>query len=277
MNKKFYALLLAAGLFVLPLSACGARGGETENGGGMSENTPPAESNEIAPELPPETEKDPPMPEIKACASYICVQVDGLNVRTGAGTVHAALGQVQKGELLALCEEAGAWRKTQYQNQTAFVSADPKYTTLVSLEKGSDEVEQVVCEGLKLLGTPYVYGATRLHDGKGGLIKGFSAARFDCSSLMQYIFYFGAGVLLDMNTRTQIAQGVHVEWKDLERGDLLFFTNASRCNKTGIERVGHVALYLGGNYILHTASDYAKIEEISAARRAYFLEARRVL
>ena len=107
-------------------------------------------------------------------------------------------------------------------------------------------------------------------------MKGFTADEFDCSSLMQYIFYRGAGVELDVTTRTQILQGEETPREEIGRGDLLFFTNASRKNKTGIERVGHVALYLGGNYILHTASDFAKVEEISALRWSYFLTARRV-
>ena len=57
----------------------------------------------------------------------------------------------------------------------------------------------------------------------------------------------------------------------------MFFTNASRKNNTGIERVGHVAIYLGGNYILHTASDHAVIEPISATRWSYYITTRDVL
>ncbi len=59
--------------------------------------------------------------------------------------------------------------------------------------------------------------------------------------------------------------------------DVLFFTNASRYDLTGTERVGHVAIYLGSNYILHTASDHAVIEPISEKRRSYFIEARRLI
>ena len=66
-------------------------------------------------------------------------------------------------------------------------------------------------------------------------------------------------------------------WENIARGDLLFYTNAQRYDKTGVERIGHVALYLGENYILHTASDYAVIEQMSATRQKYFVTARRVL
>ncbi len=137
--------------------------------------------------------------------------------------------------------------------------------------------ESVIEEGAKLLGTPYVYGAVRYHDGNGNLNKNFTVSAFDCSSLTQYIFYKGANVLLNVTTRTQIYQGTTIAKTDLQRGDLLFFTNASRYNNTGIERIGHVALYLGNNLILHTSSDYAKIEEISSQRWSYFIQAQRMV
>ena len=57
----------------------------------------------------------------------------------------------------------------------------------------------------------------------------------------------------------------------------MFFTNASRKNNTGVERIGHVAMYLGDNYILHTASDYAKIEKISSTRWGYYIQSQRML
>ena len=124
---------------------------------------------------------------------------------------------------------------------------------------------------------PYVYGAVRIHDGKGKLLGGFTAQKFDCSSLIQYIFYKGAGELLGVHTRAQVLQGKYVKPNDLQRGDCIFFTNESRQHNKGLERVGHVALYLGDGYILHTASDYARIEKISAKRWKFYIEARRFL
>ena len=177
--------------------------------------------------------------------------------------------------MLHLAGRNGDWYETRYRGKTAYVSAKTAYTSVATLSKASDAVERVIDEGLKLLGVPYVYGAVRLHDGKGNFLKNFTTDAFDCSSLMQYIFYKGAGIMLDVTTRTQVKQGTPVAWKDIRRGDLLFYTNAQRYNKTGVERIGHVALYLGENYILHTASDYAVIEQMSATRKAYFVTARR--
>ena len=176
--------------------------------------------------------------------------------------------------MYALIEKKGSWYKTYYRNQVAYIYAS--YAQVVTLEKSQDtDVEQVIDEGYRLIGTPYVYGAIRLHNGNGKLLSGFTVQKFDCSSLMQYIFYHGADTMLGLHTRAQVLQGQYVHPNDLQRGDCIFFTNAERQHNTGIERVGHVALYLGNNYILHTASDYARIEKMTTQRWNYYIEARR--
>ena len=178
--------------------------------------------------------------------------------------------------MYALIEKTGNWYKTYYRNQVAYISTS--YAAVLSLEKSeNDKVEDVIAEGYKLLGTPYVYGAVRLHDGNGKMLSNFSVHKFDCSSLIQYIFYTGANKLLNVNTRTQVKQGKFVKKSELQRGDCIFFTNEERQYNTGIERVGHVALYLGDDYILHTASDYARIEKMTAKRWSFYVEARRFL
>jgi cell wall-associated NlpC family hydrolase len=178
--------------------------------------------------------------------------------------------------MYAIIGKTGNWYKTYYRGKIAYLYAS--YFSAFTLEKADDnEVEDVISEGYKLLGTPYVYGAIRLHDGNGVLLKGFTTSKFDCSSLVQYIFYHGAGELLQVTTRTQVKQGEFVPKNELQRGDCIFFTNAEREHKTGVEKIGHVALYLGDNYILHTASDYARIEKMTAKRWSYYVEARRFI
>ena len=239
-----------------------------------SENQP-EQATKPSEENPPVQPAQPTEPKEKKI-SYITVTVDGVNIRSGGGTSYSVLGTAEKLTLYANLGEENGWFKTQYKNRTAYISG--KYCSEVNLTASeSKEVEAVISEGAKLLGTPYVYGAVRLHDGKGNMYKGFSVSEFDCSSLMQYVFYKGAGTLLQVNTRTQIYQGTTVQKSNLKRGDLIFFTNSSRKNNTGIERVGHVALYLGENYILHTASDYAKIEQISSTRWGYYIQAQRII
>ncbi len=226
--------------------------------------TPPSNNN------PPSTPQKP----IVTSAQYIRCTGNNVNIRSGAGTEFSILGSAEQGTMYALIEKKGDWYKTYYRNKVAYIYAS--YAQVFTLEKSTDtDVENVIDEGYKLIGTPYVYGAIRLHNGNGKLLSGFTVQKFDCSSLMQYIFYHGADTMLGLHTRAQVKQGKYVHPNDLQRGDCIFFTNEDRQYNTGIERVGHVALYLGNNYILHTASDYARIEKMTTSRWNYYIEARR--
>lgn len=291
MKKRIYALLsVTTTLLLLGSTACaGATEFPLQSASEGDGSTMPEISEEIS-SIPgvneenssenTESEETSPVPEpepIVNTASYIKILTNALNIRKGATTSSASLGQAEKGTSMAYLGKEGSFYMTYYKNSVAYVSANGNYTGLYESIAASEEIEKVIEEGCKLIGTPYVYGATRYHDGNGNLYKSFTVTKFDCSSLTQYTFYKGAGVLLQVNTRTQIYQGKHVDKSGIQRGDLLFFTNSSRYNNTGIERVGHVALYLGNNLILHTASDFCKIEEISVQRWSYYLEARRIL
>ena len=279
LNKIILAIATSV-LMGLTLAGCSSAKHEDTD---INDTQITAQLPEEAPFEQPETTEKPESPSENLPAepkektvSYITVSTDGVNIRSGAGTNYSVLGTAEKSTLYANLGEENGWVKTQYKNRTAYIST--KYCKQVSLKASkSGEVEAVIAEGAKLLGTPYVYGATRLHDGNGRMYSGFTTSEFDCSSLMQYAFYKGAGKLLQVNTRTQIYQGTTVDKSNLQRGDLIFFTNASRKNNKGIERVGHVALYLGDNYILHTASDYAKIEQISSTRWGYYIQTQRII
>ena len=230
---------------------------------------PPEESSSSKEEA--EVAPSPPKPEM---AGYIKCTGDNVNIRSGAGTSFSVLGSAEKGTVYAVTGKFGNWYQTYYRGKTAYVYTE--YAAVFSIPlSGNDEAEKVISEGYKHIGVPYVYGAVRLHDGKGNFLKGFTAQKFDCSSLVQYVYYQAAGKLLDVTTRTQFKQGKFVSGNDLQRGDCIYFTNESRQHLTGIERVGHVAIYLGNNYILHTASDYARIEKMSQQRWDFYLEARR--
>lgn len=236
--------------------------------------TPPTES--VKPDTTPENAPQPDPAPVVRTASYIRCTGENVNIRSGAGTDYAIVGQAEKGNMYAVIGKTGNWYKTYYRNKVAYIYAE--YASVFTLQKTQDEqVEKVIEEGYKLLGVPYVYGAVRLHDGKGNFLSGFSTQKFDCSSLVQYVFYKGANKLLQVTTRTQFQQGKYVSPDKLQRGDCIYFTNEERQYKTGIERVGHVAIYLGNNYILHTASDYARIEKMSSYRWNFYIEARRFL
>ncbi len=273
--QRFVALLLAI-LFATPMYACKQEKAVKTPTDGQA---PPNDA--VAPVEPEEpTEKDepkeeaPPVTPVKKTQEYIYCTGANVNLRSGAGTEFSVLGQAEKNETFAVTKKSGAWYEIGYKNKKAYLYAS--YAATFTLEKSENEtVERVLENGYALLGAPYVYGAVRLHDGNGKLLSGFTVHRFDCSSLVQYVFYKGANVLLNTTTRTQVSQGKYVPKSELKRGDCIYFTNETRQYKTGVERVGHVAIYLGNDYILHTSSDYARIEKMTAQRWRFYIEARR--
>ncbi len=285
--KKLSRLLMALCFIAAPIAAC------KENSPPVLEGIESVSSAESIPLPSPEPEieestssspsekpqeptvETPQEPTLPKAAEYVTCTGDSVNLRAGAGTNFTVVGSAKKGTVYAVTGKSGQWYKTYYRGKTAYISAS--YASVFSLEKTEDKTETVIEEGYKLLGVPYVYGAVRIHDGKGKLLAGFSAQKFDCSSLVQYIFYKGAGQLLGLTTRQQVKQGKYVKQSNLRRGDCIFFTNEERRYNDGLERIGHVALYLGEGYILHTSSDFARIEKISAKRWSFYIEARRFL
>ena len=264
----------------IPSEGEGDNSGDTEDPDDIPSVTLPETPSEPAPEPPAEKPEEKPNDKpdtvvpVKKGDVLICSKVDSLSVRAGAGTSYKRLGVIDKGDMLSFVSVANGWYKGRYLNGYGYVSAAYVYER--EFDKGNSKTESVIDEGKKVLGTPYVFGAQRYHFG-GTLNKAFVISEFDCSSLMQYIFKVGANINLDTTSRSQSVQGTLIAKADIRRGDLLFFTNDSRKNNVGVERIGHVALYLGDNYILHTASDYAVIEEMSAKRHSYFICARRLI
>ena len=271
--KRTASLLLALSFLIPTLSLVACKKDEAT----LLPEPPPVSSGDTV--TPPSDDKVEDLPVIQPTvqkAQYLRCNSNSVNFRSGAGTEYAVLGQAHENEAYAVLEKKGNWYKTYYRGKVAYIYAS--YATVFTIEKSDDEkTENAIAEGYKLLGVPYVYGAVRLHDGKGNFLKGFTAQKFDCSSLVQYMFYHGAGKLLDVTTRTQVVQGKFVSRANLKRGDCIYFTNESRQHLTGINRVGHVAVYLGDNYILHTASDYARIEKITASRWKHYIESRRFI
>ena len=206
---------------------------------------------------------------------YAVSTTNGLRIRSGASTSHQVVGYLDKNDAVLIIKEKDGFYETVYKEKVAFVSK--QYCTVMEIDVASDKEENALDLGCTLLGYPYVWGSQRYHWGNGKLNANFINGEFDCSALVQYIFYKANGTILDVTTRTQVHNGTEVSRENLSRGDLMFFTNQSRQNKTGTERIGHVGIYFGNNYILHTASDHAVIEPISQLRWSYYITARRVV
>jgi len=105
----------------------------------------------------------------------------------------------------------------------------------------STQAEKAVAFAYAQLGCPYLYGGT------GPCQRGF-----DCSGLAQAAWAAG-GVQIPRDSYSQWAALPHVPLSSIEPGDLLIYNSE-----------GHVAIYVGGGYIIdapQTGMDVEKIPE----------------
>lgn len=112
--------------------------------------------------------------------------------------------------------------KNVYSINLAAVDNDIPYNEIIS--------NQVVNYALKFVGGPYVYGGNSLTNGT------------DCSGFTKLIFK-KYGISLPRGSRDQAHVGKRVGLKNIMPGDLVF---------SGYDgRIGHVAIYIGNNKIVH--------------------------
>jgi cell wall-associated NlpC family hydrolase len=101
------------------------------------------------------------------------------------------------------------------------------------------QAEQAVAFAYNQLGCPYVYGGTGpCHSG------------FDCSGLAQAA-WASAGVQIPRDSYEQFAALPHVPLASIEPGDILVYNGE-----------GHVAMYVGGGYIIDAPQTGMDVEKI---------------
>ncbi|MEK0313978.1 C40 family peptidase [Cohnella sp. 56] len=127
--------------------------------------------------------------------------------------------------------------------------------------KQTAKADKIITLGKKYLGVKYRLGA-----------PSGSTSVFDCSSFTQYIFG-KYGVELPRVSSQQALKGKTVAKANLKKGDLVFFKSSNS------SKIGHVAVYIGSNKILHT---YGKpgvtVTSLSASYwKSHYKTAKRVL
>lgn len=119
-----------------------------------------------------------------------------------------------------------------------------------------NELPPIFVDYNKYLGTRYKWGGTNIKKG------------LDCSSFTQHVFKDN-NIEIPRNSREQAKQGSEVEFKDLRRGDLLFFSK-----RYDLKTIGHVSLYIGNNQIIHAVTRGVVIDSIGDSRWNNYWEKR---
>lgn len=160
---------------------------------------------------------------------------------------------------------------------TGFVSADAKYVETAYREPWKTLSREAIAEraiavGLSYLGTPYEFGSSR-----------YDTSTFDCSDFVRQSFLESVQLTLPGDSRKQaeFVRNLHddrviTDWRNLERGDLMFFMayRGYRASAyAGIDRmnekVTHVGIYLGDGQVLHTysvSSGGVRIDDIAGSQ-----------
>lgn len=177
--------------------------------------------------------------------TVVTADVDGLNARVEPSVESAVLTQIRKGEELEYLDAAEDWIKVGIDNNEAYVYAEyvtveKKLKTAITMTElrygvGVSDVRVDLVEYAKqFLGNPYVWGGTSLTNGA------------DCSGFVLSI-YKKYGYTLPHYSGSQANCGTKISFSDIQPGDLIFYNNDN-----GV--IGHVAIYIGNNQIIHASS-----------------------
>lgn len=123
-------------------------------------------------------------------------------------------------------------------------------TSVIDSASGSDLGKKIAKYACQFIGNPYVLGGTSLTKGA------------DCSGFT-YRIYSDFGYTLPRTSLQQRSAGKEVTYEQAQPGDLICYS-------------GHVALYVGGGYVVHASSPKAGIK-VSKATYKTILSVRRIL
>ena len=150
--------------------------------------------------------------------------------------------------LVSLADGTKGYTKAENLNATiSYSDVEVDKDAILAANKKADQVlikdikdvskkrKQIVEFAMKYKGNRYVWGGNSLTNG------------VDCSGFTQQVFkHFG--VNLSRCSFEQANNGKEVDFEDLKPGDLVFYYNKN------LKRIGHVALYIGDNQIIHAQS-----------------------
>ncbi|OMG54528.1 glycoside hydrolase [Azonexus hydrophilus] len=119
------------------------------------------------------------------------------------------------------------------------------------VERYTNATQDVILEGLKLVGVRYKMGGNSIENG------------LDCSSFVQTVFKESIGAYLPRTAREQSLLGEQIDLSQLKPGDLVFFNTMRRA-------FSHVGIYLGDNHFLHAPRAGAEVR-VESMNNSYWM------
>ncbi len=175
-----------------------------------------------------------------------------LKVFSSKNNHSASLGILEKGAHVKVLTTNSTWVKIKKGNVIGYVKG--KYvktkrgTASVNYSKG----ESVVAYARRFLGNPYVYGGSSLTHGT------------DCSGFVMSIYrHFGKHLPHSSYAQRHVGRGVRGGIKNAKPGDIICYS-------------GHVAIYMGGNRVIHASNPSTGIKITRNASYRHVVAIRRI-
>lgn len=119
-------------------------------------------------------------------------------------------------------------------------TADPLPVQMSLLERYTNAAQDVILQGLKMVGVDYRRGGNTEDTG------------LDCSGFVRLVYSQTIGTLLPRTAAEMSRVGERVSASELKPGDLVFFNTMRRT-------FSHVGIYLGDNHFLHAPRPGAEV------------------
>ena len=171
-------------------------------------------------------------------------------LRTAKSKRSKTIKKLSVGTKVTVLSTSGSWRKIKVGNKTGYalkkyvyISTNAPKLTGSTYNKG----RTVASFAQRFVGNPYVWGGTNLNKGA------------DCSGFVKSV-YKSFGYNLPRSSSSQRSAGRKVSYSNKQPGDLI-------CYQV-VNGVGHVAIYIGDNQIIHAGSKDTGINVRNADYRA---------
>ena len=129
------------------------------------------------------------------------------------------------------------------------------------LERYTNAAQDVILQGLKLVGVRYRLGGNNEDQG------------LDCSGFVRLVFKDSIGASLPRTAKEMSEVGQQIDASQLKPGDLVFFNTMRRT-------FSHVGIYLGDNHFMHAPRTGAEVR-VESMDSSYWIQryngARRIL
>ena len=214
----------------------------------------------------PKDQDQPAAQTAEKVLKTLYVNTETVNLRQEANTTSEIVSKLKLNTTVEVYEELDGWYRVKVEGKAGYISAsllsdkkqevtsrssttprqnnntntnkpaETQSTTNQANQATSKKGATVVQTASNYIGSSYVYGASGPNS-------------FDCSGFTMYI-YKQFGVSLPHSATAQSNKGTKIEKKDLQLGDIVFFTDY----KTG-KGIGHCGIYIGGGQFIHASTE----------------------